>query len=499
MPKNVSPHFDVDKDGLAKILARKGPEFAITELVQNCWDEDVSTVTATLVPHEKRGRHLLRVEDDSPEGFKDLAHAYTLFADSYKKDNPELRGRFNLGEKLVIALCDEAEVRSTTGTVRFDGEGRTHHDITTEQGTVFKALIRMTRREAEKVAKLVTELIPPEGVETTFNGDPLLHRPLLREFSARMQTEIADEDGLLKRVWRRGRVKVYAPLPGEKASLYEMGIPVVETGDSWHISVEQKVPLTTDRDNVPPAYLRHLRAEVLNNCADLLTEDDAGEQWVGNALEDKDISEEAVVAAMDKRFGKKRVITDPSDREGTALAQSLGYEVIGSRSLSKAAFANVKKFDAAKPAGQVTPSPRVVAGNAGEDRSVDPDDWNDDMRNIAAYVEGLATHLLGFPIRVKYHNDSTYGFSAWYGGRQLTFNVGRLGYRFFAQGPTVALNRLVIHELGHEYSGNHLSHDYHDALCKLGAKLAKLALDEPQFFGAFAGDGEEIETEEVPV
>ena len=32
--------FDVDKAGLAKLLARKGKEFVLFELVQNAWDED---------------------------------------------------------------------------------------------------------------------------------------------------------------------------------------------------------------------------------------------------------------------------------------------------------------------------------------------------------------------------------------------------------------------------------------------------------------------------
>ena len=54
-------------------------------------------VTLALVP----GRPLadLTVEDDSPEGFHDLTHAYTLFAEAYKRGNPEQRGQFNLGRK----------------------------------------------------------------------------------------------------------------------------------------------------------------------------------------------------------------------------------------------------------------------------------------------------------------------------------------------------------------------------------------------------------------
>ena len=48
---------------------------------------------------------------------------------------------------------------------------------------------------------------------------------------------------------------------------------------------------------------------------------------------------------------------------------------------------------------------------------------------------------------------------------------------WFEQGATADVDALLIHELGHEFSGDHLSSDYHEALCKLGADLKKLALE----------------------
>lgn len=110
-----SSWFEVDKQGLAKILERKGKEFALMELIQNAWDEPgVTKVTASL-EYRGRNRALLVVEDDAPEGFQNLSHAFTLFAESVKKANPEQRGRFNLGEKLVLALCDEVTIQTTQG------------------------------------------------------------------------------------------------------------------------------------------------------------------------------------------------------------------------------------------------------------------------------------------------------------------------------------------------------------------------------------------------
>ena len=116
--------FEVDRQGLAQILERKGKEFALFELIQNGWDEPgVTKVTVSLEP-QGRNKAMLVVEDDAPEGFKDLSHAFTLFASSSKKANPEQRGRFNLGEKLVLAISDEVTIRTTKGGSRFDAEGR---------------------------------------------------------------------------------------------------------------------------------------------------------------------------------------------------------------------------------------------------------------------------------------------------------------------------------------------------------------------------------------
>ena len=113
--------FDVDKAGLGKQAEEHSKGRLIGELVQNALDEAGVTqidVTLALVP----GRPLadLTVEDDSPEGFRDLAHAYTLFAESYKRGNPEQRGQYNFGEKLVLAVCEKASISTTKGTVVFD-------------------------------------------------------------------------------------------------------------------------------------------------------------------------------------------------------------------------------------------------------------------------------------------------------------------------------------------------------------------------------------------
>jgi hypothetical protein len=68
---------------------------------------------------------------------------------------------------------------------------------------------------------------------------------------------------------------------------------------------------------------------------------------------------------------------------------------------------------------------------------------------------------------------------------QLDFNVGRLGWHWFEQGITPDVDALLIHEFGHEYCGDHLSSDYYDALCDIGAKLKQLAMKSPDAISRF--------------
>lgn len=247
--------FDVDKNGLAQLLERKGKEFVLLELLQNAWDENCTKVTVELtrVPNSRYVR--LVVEDDSPDGFTDLSHAFTLFAASRKKGDAQKRGRFNLGEKLVLALCEEASIASTKGTVVFDESGRSIRRTKRQAGSEFDGLLRMTAEEMQRCLDVAKTLLAPHDITTVINGHVLQARSPVADFNATLTTEIANEDGFMVRTQRKTRIEIYEPLPGEVPQIYEMGIPVVETGDRWHLNVWQKVPLNFDRDNVPPSFL----------------------------------------------------------------------------------------------------------------------------------------------------------------------------------------------------------------------------------------------------
>ena len=274
----------------------------------------------TLVKQPGSRLGVVTVEDDDPDGFASLDQAWTLFAESGKKASVEKRGRFNLGEKLVLALCEEAEIVSTTGGVRFDQHGRHRLRGRRERGTIFTGKFKLSGDDLTDCCNAMRRLLPPTGIETTFNGVLLQVRTPFAEFDASLRTEIADENGNLRPSIRKTCVRLFRPDEGETATLYEMGIPVVDTGDAFHVDVQQKIPLGLDRDSVPPAYLKSIRALVLNATHAELSPKHATSVWVREALGTRDVSTEAVKSAVAIRFGAKAVTYDPSDPEANKLA-----------------------------------------------------------------------------------------------------------------------------------------------------------------------------------
>lgn len=346
--------FDVDKSGLAAILERRGKAFALAELIANAWDSGTDRVEVSLSPIPGQPYAALSVEDFG-EGFADLSHAFTMFARSSRADKPTLRGRFNLGEKLVLAVCRRAEIVTTSGTLVFDGESRRSGRVNRPVGTLFTAEIRMTREEYDEACEATQRLIPP--VRTTFNGSEIGRPDSVARFTVKLPTEIADADGQLRRSVRQTEVEVYeTDGPGD---LLEMGVPVVETDNGYRVNVLQKVPLNMDRDNVTPAFLRAIQVSLLNHVHDRLTPEAASSTWVQEAAGDERATKEAVQTTVVKRFGERAVIATPGDPIANATAEAAGFTVIPGGALSGNAWDNVRKHSLLMPSSKVFPSPKA--------------------------------------------------------------------------------------------------------------------------------------------
>jgi hypothetical protein len=474
--------FDVDRAGLGRQAEEQGKGRLVGELVQNALDEPGVTqvgVTLALLPGEEFAD--LAVEDDAPEGFRDLTHAYTLFAPSAKRANPEQRGQFNLGEKLVLAVCAQASISTTKGTVVFDPEqGRFETDRKRERGSVFQGRIRMAEGEFSQVCDYLRSLLLPDGIAVTFNGDRLLPRTPINTFTASLETQIADAKGVMRPTTRKASVSLYEPLSGEVPGLYEMGLPIVETGDKWHVNVEQKIPLNKDRNNVPPRYLKVVRTLLLNEMHDRLSGDDANADWVRQAGPSPDCSEAAIKKVLSLRFGDKFAAFDPNDKEAGKNFVAQGGTLVYGPMLSPQEWANAKKAGAIQSAGKVCPTPKPYGKDkdAKDVTVIPPDRWTAGMKRVADYAKFLAEELMDVQVTVTFVN-TTSNFLACYAPGDLHFNLFRLGHEWFEQGITEEVDRLLIHEFGHQFSGDHLSEDYHDALCLLAARLKKLAMEKP--------------------
>lgn len=483
MPNAKSKHwFNVDKDGLAQLMERRGKSFIACELLQNAWDaNDATAVDVTMVAVPGRALVDITVVDDSPGGFASLDAAFTLFGKSDKRGDATKRGRFCMGEKMVLALCEEATIRTTKGAVRFDASGRhVTRSGATACGSQVTLRLRATREDLAGMLSAVHGLIPP--IPTTVNGEPLQTRTPLRTIDVTLPTESADADGILRRSRRLTTVRLYQPEDGEVPKVYEMGIPVVEIPDPFHIEVCQRVPLSMERDGVTPAYLRQLRTAVLNAASDLLDAETAAQPWVAEAMAHKDAAPEAVRTAVQARFGDNVVSYDPSDREANSRAAAAGYAVVHGGTFNTDQWQAIRDSSAIEPAGRVFPTHNPIFGGDKPDYVPTPQ-----MLSFADTAQRLGYALLDTPITVRFVSAITQSFAACFGGRVLTYNVGRIGKAHF-NGPLCAEQLdLLVHELAHHYESNHLSDGYYKALSRLAGRMAMLALAEPDLFVLTSG------------
>ena len=132
-------------------------------------------------------------------------------------------------------------------------------------------------------------------------------------------------------------------------SLYEMGLPIVDTGDKWHVDVRQKVPLNRDRTNVTPSFLRTVRTLVLNEMNERLTDRGRKRVWVRQGSSDPDCSPDAIKRVLDLRFGEKRAAYDPTDPEANKKWVSMGGTVVHGGMMNAQEWKNAKEAGAIEP------------------------------------------------------------------------------------------------------------------------------------------------------
>jgi hypothetical protein len=474
-----------------RLVERRGFGIIGAELYQNVMDTDATECEFKITPVEGRPEIMLVVADNGP-GFRNLSDAWTMFAPSEKQNDPTKAGRFNLGEKMVLSFAKEATIQTTSGTVVFGDNGREDFPRRKlERGTIFSARMNCTRERLEQLITYMRKILVRPGLKLTVNGEEIPRREPIRRFECALATEIGED---LRATVRKTVVEVYEPRIGESAWLHELGIPVVETDDRWSYSIQQKVPLNVDRDNVTPAYLKAVRVAVLNEMADRITEEDTTAPWVNEAASDKNCTAEAVETFRVKKYGEKSVAFDPTNPEANAEAVSHGYTLIPARGLTGGQRTNLYNAGTLKSSSQAFP----MAGrnaysndpNAPPVEIVPEANLTKGMKLIREFTMGLGERLMDAHITVRFVNSHN-GFSACFGrGHNIDtanfdYNLLDLGSEWFAEGVNARVLDLIIHEFGHYYERNHLSEKYYNALTDLGARATILGLHDPEWFKRF--------------
>lgn len=232
--------FVADKEGLAQLQRGKPLHYIAREPVANAFDQKASFCRVE-IRHDGARSIEITVEDDDPEGFKDLADSYTLFKATQKRADPTVRGRFSAGEKQAISRCSFARITTTKGTMTFDEDGRHAGRKKRPAGSQVFLKFRGTKQDALDIQDVLLTYIPPSGIRYTVNN---VHRPTPRPafiIEAFLQTELYDAASTSFRRTTR-KAKIHLHQANGPALLYELGIPVVKSTASGASTSNRRFP-----------------------------------------------------------------------------------------------------------------------------------------------------------------------------------------------------------------------------------------------------------------
>jgi hypothetical protein len=458
--------FEVSREGLKELQAGKPKHFIARELIQNAWDEQIKVCLFNA--SWEKGIAMIEVVDDNPTGFRDITDAFILFKTTTKRSDPSKRGRFNIGEKQVLSMCEKAIISTTKGTVIFDKKGRVMLRLKKNSGSEIKVWVKMSENDLNEIVEIVKRYLVPEAIKFIVNGEVIKYHKPYKTIQITLGTE-NETNGVFTKTQRKTFVDIHKT---NKAILYEMGLPVTEIDCQFSIDVQQKVPLSIDRDTVPVSYLKALYAEVLNVTYDDVEEDNSSNTWVRQAMADKRISGEAVKEVVEKRYGDKVVVANPFDPVANDDALAHGYNVIRGAELSKEEWANVRNANAIKSSTQ------LFGRDFGTSIVYVPDE---NMLKVALLAKKIAKKLLDINLGVDFYTSDDITVLASFGNNQLSFNVTKLGKRFFDIPVSEEIIDLIVHELGHS-AGHHTEESYHKCITKMTGQLVMIALTDKSFY-----------------
>jgi len=469
----MKARFEVSTEGMRALQAGREPWQLAKELVSNAWDEAITRCEVKLVSISPR-KARLEVYDDGA-GFTDIKDAWTLMGHTPKRGNPNVRGRFNIGEKEILSVADSAVIHTKDSKVIFPKTGgRLVRKADMIKGTKITCVLPWGNRQAEDVAKALKLLIVPKGITYVVNGDIVPSKQTYKEVSdIALDTVLQDAPGEpMRNSRRKTSIELYKT---EKGMLYEMGIPIQSIGCKYLVNVMQKVPLPPNRDVVRDSYLQDIYRIVLEATKEEISEPSA--TWVRQAVEDKEVTPEAVKAVIKQRYGDK-VVLRSSDTEANERAERAGYIVVHPRTLSPDERSTMQESAGLVHSSDRFPSPYSSSGEPIEE--IPEDKWTDGMRHMAKYVSSVGKALINVNAKVCYYRYFRDEAAARWDGSGIRFNMAKLSKAWFDDIGEEQTG-LIVHEMAH-CQGNGHNWEYQKSFERLAGKAIHLALEKPEIF-----------------
>ena len=459
--------FAVSAEGLRQLNASRPPWSLVKELIQNAWDEaPKATRCDVTVTAGSESTTVVTVEDDGP-GFKEISDAWTLMADTPKRGDPGKRGRFNLGEKEIVAVALTGEIETMGTTVTFPATGgRTTTPNKRKRGTLVTVTMPWDREQAQELRSQLRRFRPTD-CRLTIDGQEIERREPLASRNTTLRTVTQQAPGYpITETRRKTVIDILEQADPDNAWIYEMGIPIQITTLPFDVDVHQKVPMPPNRNTVSAGYLQAITTEALNAMHRELPEEAFSENWVRSAVEDKRIEDTAVKAVKKNRYGERAVIWS-SDTDANMRAAEAGYQVIHPRAMShrerkvmtaKGGLVSAKQDFGRKPEVQKPASSNTV------------------RRAFADWTRQIA-RILNLRPSVEYVSAPESNFiaqCAMSGNKHtLRFNTSYCSDQWLAERGAEQLE-LIIHELAHALANTPMEHgpSWGDACATAGAKVA---------------------------
>ena len=493
---SIAPEwFAVNPKGLKAQQQNQGLGPAVRELVQNAFDANGSTKVSLLITRTKTDELIISCHDNGA-GFEKIEDAWTLFNPSTKKDNPELRGRFCVGEKFAVAQAKCASVKTRSGVVRFHIDGtrevRRRRNRELWDGTYVSLELGKVTKKAEREALDAARMIQaPDGVEYDVNGDPVSAWSVKATISATLATVVPDEDGALARRNRKTTIQVVETPDGMSSQLFELGLPVCTIPDPVSYDVAQRIPQTLERSQPSDGYLRTLRAHCIAELLPLMTErDDLHAAWFLDALGSPRTPLEHVKTWAKATWGDRAITYDSEDKEAMMSATEHGVEVVHPSKVPNEIRSALRELRQSDPDFM----PRAGKSSFSEQDRGDggftfgllysDDELTDWQKSAVAYAFKFA-ELANIPLaKVQWyeteHSDGKLG--TWHrltNSMRLNATRGHLERSNFAQ-----VLSTIIHELAHYTTSNHLSRQFSNEIARISGLALETMTSPPEFRGS---------------